>query len=168
VRGKSTNVDTGRDIQFAFLDLPESPVEALEGSARISDNEARAPRFEVRNRSKNPVRALEIGWVVQDDQGREFLAASLPAETNLAPGKTAQVVEQDTALKFREPMSIGAMHGFVSNVEFSDGSYWIPSRGTLDNPKLRGLVAPSPEEQRLAQIYRKKGLTALVEELKKF
>jgi len=60
------------------------------------------------------------------------------------------------------------MHGFVSSVEFTDGTYWIPSRGTLDNPKLRALVAPSPEEERLAQIYRKKGLAALIEELKKF
>lgn len=168
VRGKSTNIEAGRDVQFAFLDLPESPVEALEGTAHIFTNEARAPRFEVHNRSSRPVRSLEIGWVVQDEQGREFLAASLPAEANLAPGKTAQVLEQDTALKFRESMSIGGMHGFVSNVEFSDGTYWIPSRGTLDNPKLRSLVAPSPEEQRLSQIYRKKGLQALIEELKKF
>jgi hypothetical protein len=168
VRGKSTNVETGRDIQFAFLDLPESPVEALEGTAHISDNEARAPRFEVRNRSTHPVRSLEIGWVVRDQQGREFLAASLPAETNLAPGKTTQVLGQDTALKFRESISIEGMHGFVSNVEFTDGTYWIPSRGTLDNPRLRALVAPSPEEQRLSQIYRKKGLAALIEELKKF
>jgi hypothetical protein len=168
VRGKSTNIETGRDIQFAFLDLPESPIEALEGTAHISANEARAPRFEVRNRSTRPVRSLEIGWVVQDEQGREFLAASLPAETSLAPGKTVPVLEQDTALKFRESMSIGGMHGFVSSVEFADGTYWIPSRGTLDDPRLRSLVAPSPEEQRLAQIYRKKGLNALVEELKKF
>ena len=168
VRGKSTNIETGHDIQFAFLDLPESPVEALEGTAHISANEARAPRFEVHNRSTKPVRSLEIGWVVKDEQGREFLAASLPAETSLAPGKTAPVLEQDTALKFRESMSIGGMHGFVSNVEFADGSYWIPSRGTLDDPRLRSLVAPSPEEQRLDQIYRKRGLTALVEELKKF
>ena len=162
------NIETGHDIQFAFLDLPESPVEALEGTAHISANEARAPRFEVRNRSTKPVRSLEIGWVVKDEQGREFLAASLPSETNLAPGKTAPVLEQDTALKFRESMSIGGMHGFVSNVEFADGTYWIPSRGTLDDPRLRSLVAPSPEEQRLEQIYRKKGLNALVEELKKF
>src|SRR5579872_4013405 len=167
VRGKSTNIETGHDIQFAFLDLPESPVEALEGTAHVSANEARAPRFEVHNRSTKPVRSLEIGWVVKDEQGREFLAASLPAETSLAPGKTAPVLEQDTALKFRESMSIGGMHGFVSNVEYADGTYWIPSRATLDDPRLRLLIAPSPEEQRLAQIYRKKGLNALVEELKK-
>jgi hypothetical protein len=30
------------------------------------------------------------------------------------------------------------------------------------------VVGPSPEEQRLVQLYRKKGLTVLIEELKKF
>jgi hypothetical protein len=168
VRGRSTNIDAGQDVQFAFLDIPESPAEALGGTAKITSDSARAPRFEVRNRSTRPIRSLEIGWLVKDQQGREFLAASLPAEANLAPGKTGQVLEQDTALKFRDSMNISAMRGFVSNVEFADGGYWIPSRATIDDPKLRSLVAPSPEEQRLAQIYRKKGLAALVEELKKF
>jgi hypothetical protein len=30
------------------------------------------------------------------------------------------------------------------------------------------VVAPSPEEQRLSQIYSKRGLAALIDELKKF
>ncbi len=168
VRGRSTNVEAAQEVQFAFLDIPESPAEALDGTAKITSDGARAPRFEVRNRSTRPIRSLEIGWLVKDQQGREFLAASLPAEANLAPGKTGQVVEQDTSLKFRDSASISAMRGFVSNVEFADGGYWIPSRATIDDPKLRSLMAPSPEEQRLAQIYRKRGLAALVEELKKF
>ncbi len=49
-----------------------------------------------------------------------------------------------------------------------DGSFWIPSRVELDDPMLRRVVAPSPEEQRLVQIYRKKGVNAVIEELKKF
>jgi len=60
------------------------------------------------------------------------------------------------------------MTGFVSSVEFADGSIWIPSRAELDDPMLRRVIAPSPEEQRLVQIYRKRGVNAVVEELKKF
>jgi hypothetical protein len=60
------------------------------------------------------------------------------------------------------------MTGFISSVEFTDGSFWIPSRPELDDPILRRVVAPSPEEQRLVQIYRKRGLNAVIEELKKF
>jgi hypothetical protein len=167
VRGRVTNLDPEREVQFAFLHLPDAPVEPVDGLARIAGNEARAPRVEVRNRSDRAIRYLEIGWIVKDQQGREFLAASMPADVNLAPGRTSQVV-QDAALRFPERPSIESMTGFISNVEFADGSYWIPSRVSLEDPRLRGVVAPSPEEQRLAQIYRKKGLPALVEELKKF
>ena len=165
VRGRATNADPEREVQFAFLRVPDSPVEPLEGVARIANNEARAPHFEVRNLSKRPVRYLEIGWIVKDQAGNEFLAASLPTDLSLAPGQTGQVAE-DAALKF--PSSIQGMRGFLSSVQFADGSYWIPSRAALDDPQLRNLVAPSPEEQRLSQIYNKKGLDALIQELKKF
>jgi len=52
-------------------------------------------------------------------------------------------------------------------VEFADGGYWIPSRADLADGRLGQLVPPSPEEQRLVQLYRRKGLLALVEELRK-
>jgi len=169
VRGRVTNTDPEHEVQFAFLHLPDTPVEATDGLARINvaGNEARAPRFEVKNRSDRDIRYLEIGWIVKDQQGREFLAASMPADLNLAPGRSSKVV-QDAALRFPERTSIQSMTGFISSVEFADGSYWIPTRAALEDPKLRSAVAPSPEEQRLAQLYRKKGLAALIEELKKF
>jgi hypothetical protein len=91
----------------------------------------------------------------------------MPADMTLVPNQTGQVV-QDAALRFDRPISIQSMSGFVSSVEFADGSQWIPSRGALDQAKLRQLVNPSPEEQRLSQIYTKKGLQALIDELKKF
>jgi hypothetical protein len=167
VRGRATNADPEREVQFAFLHFPEAPVEPSGGLARIAGNEARAPRLEVRNLSARAIRHLEIGWIVVDQQGREFLAASVPADLNLAPGRSSQVL-QDAGLRFEQRTSIQGMTGFVSSVEFADGSYWIPSRSALEDSKLRRVVAPSPEEQRLAQIYNKKGLDALVQELKKF
>jgi hypothetical protein len=167
VRGRVTNSDPERELNFAFLQFPDSPIEPTSGMARVAGNEAHAPRVEVRNRSNRPVRHLEIGWIVKDQQGREFLAASLPADVTLPPGHTGQVV-QDAAVRFPQRTLIQSMTGFVSSVEFADGSYWIPSRTSLADPKLSGVVSPSPEEQRLAQIYLKKGLNGLVEELKKF
>jgi hypothetical protein len=56
----------------------------------------------------------------------------------------------------------------VSSVEFADGKMWIPSRASLSDPRLDRVLAPSPEEQRLTGLYRRKGLPALIEELKKF
>jgi hypothetical protein len=167
VRGRATNLDAERESQFAFLDIPESPVEASGGVARIGASLAGAPRFEVRNRSNRAVQHLEIAWMVKDQQGREFLAASMPADMKLAPNQSGQIA-QDAALRFDRPISIQSMSGFVSSVEFADGSQWIPSRGALDQLRLRQVVDPSPEEQRLSQIYTKKGVQALIEELKKF
>ena len=169
--GRATNFDPEKQVQFAFLHLPDSPVEPMEGMARIAGNEARAPRLEVKNRSNRSIRYLEVGWILADHGGRQFLAGAVPAELNLAPGQRSQILENAT-LKFPQrggsALDIQAMTGFVSSVEFADGSVWIPSRTDLAQPDLQRVIAPSGEEQRLIQIYRKKGLPGLVAELNKF
>jgi len=125
----------------------------------------------VKNRSDRSVRYLEIGWILKDRAGREFLAGSVPSDLTLEPGQHTQVLK-DTTLKFPQKpgqaLSIEGMTGFVSTVEFADGSVWIPTRSDLADPRLKSVMGPSPEEQRLVQLYRRKGLNALVEELKKF
>lgn len=155
--------------RFAFLKMPDAPVEAIDGWAGIAGNEARTPTIQVLNRSTRPVRYVEIGWILKDQQGHEFLAGSVPAAESdlfLPPGRKGRVL-QDTSLRFSrnagEPVSIASMTGFVSQVEFTDGEVWVPSRSSLPP-----VVAPSPEEQRLADLYRTKGLNAVVEELRKF
>lgn len=169
--GRATNFEPEKQVQFAFLRLPDSPIDPMGGMARIAGNEARAPRLEVKNRSDRPIRYLEIGWILEDHGGRQFLAGSVPAELNLAPGQKSQILENAT-LKFPTrggtPLAIEGMTGFVSSVEFADGTLWIPSRADLGAPQLQRVMAPSDEEQRLIQIYRKKGLAALVAELNKF
>lgn len=167
VRGRSTNTDPERELQFAFLHMPDSPVDPTSGEARIAGNEARSPNINVQNRSSREVKHLEMGWIVKDQQGRQFMAASIPSDVSLMPGKSGPVT-LDSTLRFSERTQIGAMTGFVSSVEYSDGSFWIPSRAALNDPQLRAVVAPSPEEQRLLRIYVKKGLSGLVEDLKKF
>ncbi len=59
------------------------------------------------------------------------------------------------------------MTGFVSQVEFADGKVWVPNRQNLENPPAK-VLAPSAEEQRLSDLYRRKGLDALVQELAKY
>ena len=159
--------------QFAFLRFPDSPVEPMEGWAQIAGNEAREPRIQVRNRSPKPVRYVEVGWIVTDAQGKQYMAASVPnaePELFLPPGQKGSLL-QDTALRFKDrgqPVSIAGMTGFVSQVEYADGKVWIPNRESLASAQLLGILAPSPEEQRLTDLYRKKGLHALVEELNRF
>ena len=69
----------------------------------------------------------------------------MPAELNLAPGQKSQILENAT-LKFPtrggQPLAIDGMTGFVSSVEFADGTLWIPSRADLGSPHAarRGAV----------------------------
>jgi hypothetical protein len=162
--GKSTTTRNERQIQVAFLESPSSPVAASEGMVRISDNEARSPRLFVRNTTSRPVRAIEMGWLVKDDRGKEFVAGSIPVDVPLAPRQRTTLV-QDVTYKFSqpngEPIGIADMKAFLSSVEFTDGSMWVPDRS-------HKLPTPSPEEQRLTALYRKRGLEALIDELKRF
>lgn len=164
---------TDHVAQFAFLNLPNEPVQPLEGWAAISGNEARSPQIEIVNNSGKAVRYVEIGWLVKDKQGQEYLAGSVPASesTMLLPSGRRTKLLQDTALRFSRtgrPIEIEGMTGYVSKVEFADGRVWVPSRKDLDSSPLLRVTAPSPEEQRLADIYSKKGLAALVSELNRY
>jgi hypothetical protein len=167
MRGRATNTDGEHDMPFAFLQFPDAPVEPMGGIAHIAGSEARAPKLVVHNRSPRVIRYIEMGWIVRDSQGHEFLAASLPSEMRLPPSSSSQILP-DASLRFDSRTSVESMTGFVSSVEFNDGTMWIPNRTELDDPVLRRVVGPSPEEQRLVQIYRKRGITAVIDELKKF
>ena len=176
-RGRSTALaldSPAHQAQFAFLQMPESPVKPQEGWAEIAGNEARKPSIEVHNNSSKLVRYVEIAWLVKDMKGREYLAGSIPAsegELYLPPGGSARLL-QETSLRFSrnggQPVDIQNMTGFVSEVEYSDGSVWIPKLESLRRSNLLRILPPSPEEQHLTDIYRKEGPDALVRELSKF
>ena len=159
--------------QFAFLKMPKSPVQPLEGWAEISGNEARSPQIEIINQSAKPVRYVEIAWLVKDKDGHEYMAGSVPGSSTsmMIPAGQHSRLLPDTALKFSrtgKPVEIAGMTGFVSQVEFADGKVWIPSREELNSSPLLRVMAPSSEEQRLADIYSKKGAAALIAELNRF
>jgi hypothetical protein len=177
-RGRSTTSASDSPdhlAQFAFLEMPDSPVRPQSGFAEIAGNEARKPRIEVQNTSSKLVRYVEIAWLVKDMQGREYLAGSVPAsegELYLPPGRKARLL-QETSLRFSrnggQPVDIQNMTGFVSVVEYSDGSIWIPKRESLQRSDLlRRVMPPSLEEQHIGDIYRNEGIDALVRYLNKF
>jgi hypothetical protein len=159
--------------EFAFLKFPDSPVEPVKGTAVISGNEARSPRIEVLNRSNKSVKYVELGWIVSDAAGHQYMAGSLPSADKdllLPPSKTGQLL-QETTLSFSvkgQPVNVNRMAGFVNQVEFTDGKVWVPNRSSLENAALLKLLPPSPEEQRLTDIYLKQGIDGLVTELTKF
>jgi hypothetical protein len=166
--------DREQPLSVGTVSFPSSPVKAIGGAAQVAGSEVRFPEVEVRNTSQRIVRSIDMGWIVRDEKGRDYVAGSVPAAIELQPVQTGKMTEQGT-LRFShltgQPMSIGALLAFVSDVEFLDGKLWIPSRGDIekatDDPILRRALASSPEEQRLSEIYRHKGMSGLAEELHK-
>jgi len=161
-------------VNVGAVAFRNAPVQAMSGAARVAGNEVRAPAIEVKNTSQKTVRNIDMGWIVRDERGREFVAGSMPASLQLGPVQTGIMTEQGT-LRFShptgQPMMIGALMAFVNDVEFADGKLWIPSRVDIDeatsDPLLRRALTTSPEQQRLAEIYRRKGIAGLQEELRK-
>ncbi len=168
--GRTTAMESERSVRFAFLDMPGEPVRPTAGSASVSHSQARAPQIEVENVGNRPVRYLEIGWIMKDRSGEEFYAGSVPAELNLQPGQRGKV-QHDSTLKLSQrdgqPVPVQGMTGFVNHVEFADGSVWIPQKAALDDPRLKRVLNPSPEEQRLSDLYRRKGVQAVIDELRR-
>lgn len=170
--GSATGVGD-RIAEFAFLRFPNAPVDPIEGWAEIAGAEARGPQIEILNRSRKAVRYVEIGWLVKDKEGREYLAGSVPGSNGamLVPSGQKSRLLPDTTLRFSRtgrPVEIQGMTGFVSQVEFADGNVWVPSREDIASSPLLRVLAPSTEEHRLAEIYSKKGLQALIAELNRF
>jgi hypothetical protein len=163
-----------RSMSISPVLFPSSPVTALGGAARVTGNEVRTPHIEVRNGSRKTVQSLDMGWIVRDERGRDFVAGSTPAAVRLAPVQADRVSESAT-LRFSgpkgQPMLIEGLMAFVNDVEFGDGSVWIPTRLDIEaatsDPGLRRALATSPEQQRLADVYRRRGISGLIDELRR-
>jgi hypothetical protein len=162
--GHATNTAMQRPMVFAFLEMPNSPVQLSSGNVAIAGDEARMPKMTMANVSTRQIRAMEVGWMLKDARGKQFVAGSIPIEVSLAPKQSTTVV-QDASFKFSQPngqpINIEGLTGFVNSVEYADGNMWIPDRN-------QRMPNSSPEEQRLIEIYNKKGIHGLIEELKKF
>ena len=118
----------------------------------------------MRNQSDRAVDSVELGWIVKDARGREYVSGAIPVEVALAPRARSKVV-QDSSFRFSDAgghgIAIESITAFLGSVEFSDGKMWVPERS-------KHLPTPSPEEQRLVELYQRKGIDVLVEELKRY
>jgi hypothetical protein len=170
----AVSANAQRQVQLAFLDFPDSPLELVSGTAMVSGVSASSPRIRVRNRSAKPVRYFELGWLVHDGSGTQYAAGSVPPpapDLNLKPGETLSASQQRRFVftpRGGNDFSIAGMSGYFKQVQFEDGSVWIPARQDLVRSDLAETIPVSAEEQRLSDIYRTKGLKALVDELERF
>ena len=153
----ATNISpasTEHVAQYAFLTVPHSPVEPLDASASGLD---------VVNRSGRAIRHIELGWIARDAEGHEVAVLTPPTTpVSLAPGQKSRVPRTG------KPLDVPRLTGFVRQVEFGDGKVWVPTREDLSTSPLLRVLAPSPEEQRLADVYNKKGIAALMSDLNRY
>jgi hypothetical protein len=173
---RGPRVSSSREHLFAVnpVNFPKAPVQPLSGNAQVAGNEVRAPRVGIRNVSKLHVASVAMGWIVRDDQGTDFVAGALTSRSPIGPVQTSSISESGTlrfSLPTGQPMVIERLMTYVNDVEFADGTLWIPSRDDIDaatqDMTLRRELATSPEEQRLASIYRRDGTAGLKKELKR-
>ena len=147
---KSTN-RAERPVTVALVKFSDAPVQMLTGAAKVFKNEVRTPQVSLRNQTSKPVRSIEMGWILRDERGRDYIAGSLPAAVEIGPVQNGSVQEKGV-LRFSQspgrPMLIEAVTAFLSNVEFADGNLWIPSRrdisGSSLDPSLKRAIGSSP------------------------
>lgn len=163
-----------RPVSVDVMSFHSSPVEAVGGMASVVGNEVKRPVVQVTNRSKRPVRSIEMGWILRDENGRDFMAGSVPKRIFLNPVQSGRMTEGGD-VRFLQPsgrpLTIDELLAFVNSVEYADGSLWIPSRADINqatnDPILRRALTASPEQQRLESLYRRKGMDALKADLKR-
>lgn len=155
-------------IETAFLAQPDLPVEGVKATAVASGSQLQILELAFENRDKREVRSIELGLLVRDHEGREFSAGSLPATLAMKPKAGASIQPSASVTLNRPqglPLKVESLTGFVQQVEFANGDVWVPPGAFRDEARLSKLIPGSVEEQRLSEIYRRRGLPALIEEL---
>jgi hypothetical protein len=108
-RGRVSALEPTRPMEFAFVRVPDAPVEALSGRASVTASDVRSPQIVLKNVSSKPVRQVEMGWIVRERSGQEFYAAALPSKVTLAPGRgclASHVRQVRTAAADRWPQGL--------------------------------------------------------------
>jgi hypothetical protein len=160
----------GDPVQLAFSKQADWPVEGIEAQATRSGNEIRLPEITVASRTNRPVRFVEYTLLARDKRGRTMAAGTLPSPVALRPQERA-ALRSNISIEIargEEAVDVVSLTGVLSQVEFSNGEVWVPSRNGLDAIGLGADMPPSFEMQRLSSLYQRKGPQALIEELRRF
>lgn len=171
--GPATAGSDPREVRFALVQDEAAPVELLEGTALVQGAVSDTPRIRIRNRSDQPIRHFEVGWLVADRAGAVYSVGAVPlnASPRIAPGERYEASgSRKFALRLtgtRNESNLGSMTAYLRSARLEDGTVWIPSRHSLDAARILGAVPVSDEERRLTLLYRERGPSAVVDELQK-
>jgi hypothetical protein len=165
---------TSRKIELASLSFPDAPVQVLAAYAELNGSEIAGPQLSIRNASKKAVIGVTVSLLARDEHGSDFVAGTLPERTGMVPGQDGSLYIPATLRLSRPkgtPPIVRSVSPIVTAVEFADGSLWIPQRAEIQrataDPVVRRLLAESPEQQRLASLFRREGVSAVAAELRR-
>ena len=109
---------------------------------------------------------IDMAEIPTFQETRQFSIAPSPND----PGVSRYLDRQDQILK--EGISLESdgqavrLDTVSRQVEFAEGTVWVPSRKNLEETVLRNVLPPSAEMLRLMELYRK-GVDGLIAELNK-
>ena len=66
--GSEEHKRSERPVSVALVKFSDAPVQMLSGDAKVFKNEVRAPQVSVQNQTSKPVRSIEMGWILRDNQ----------------------------------------------------------------------------------------------------
>ena len=159
--------------QFAFLQFPDSPVSRWRAGRRWPATKCAPPNRGQKAGQAHQVRGIGLAGDATKRPAVPGGLGALRRRTLSLParGATARACCRIPPCDFPadgQPVNIQKMTGFVSQVEFADGKVWVPTRQNLENRAWPKCWRPRPKKQRPAVLYLRKGIDALIEELKKF
>lgn len=154
--------------------VEDSPVQMSSGTIQVNGGRFWGPEFEVHVRATPVVpSSVDVALIIADQRGREAVAAILPFTLNGAKGESTvrcSLAGEASALD-SVPVLIRKCYAFISDIKFVDGSVWIPGRADLEKASdgsLLSALASCPERQRLADVFRRGGIEAVMSDLKQF
>ena len=160
-----------REIELAFVQDGDAPLLFESGSARVTGAVSDSPRILMRNRGPEAVRHFDVGWLARDASGTVYSLGSAPSGSGRRVEAHGEVlIESDGRFEFRladgrTRPRIEWMGAYLRSAQLEDGSLWIPSRQSLVETRLLQTLPVSAEERRLAELYRTRGPSAVLEEL---
>lgn len=156
------------------VSLSDCPVVLIDGAAVWNNSAISDPYLQIQNVSKRTIKFLEVELVLRDERGRESVVATMPENLALGPQQRSKVEDRESVKLSQlrgQPVIVRALSAFVRDVEFDDGGVWIPNWREIDkateNPFLRRAMTDSPEQERLAGIFRQTGIAGVEADLKR-
>ena len=166
----AATLNSPKGIDIAFLDDRESPVEAIRGKALGEGNQLRIPEVVLNNRNDKEIRWVELLLLVKDQEGKEYSAGLLPANLSLK-AKSLGTLQPTVGIQLSSlqgtPINVQSLTALVQQVEYSSGEVWLAPSRLRESDRLRAVLPPTLEEQRLAELFRRKGFPAVLDAIQK-